>query len=188
MLPRRKREASEMRERATKDDKREEPNEGWGGAVPGGTATRTGKRPTRATCVGVILVVRQKEGCALGAHVWKETDAGGVMWSVRPTGPVSSWVRRRVDCPHRQPRKNTLLHRMVVSTSSPMEFVASRGLTARLTSKGIGGQGRARRGGCAQPWCDEPHGRYGGWGQLQPWTANGHLSCTHVAPSVRFQL
>ena len=58
VLPRRKREASEMRERATNDDKREEPNEGWGGAVPGGTATRTGKRPTRAACVGVILVVR----------------------------------------------------------------------------------------------------------------------------------
>lgn len=101
---------------------------------------------------------------------------GGVMWSVRPTGPVSSYVRQRVDCPHRQPRKNTLLHRMVVSTSSPMEFVASRGLTARLTSKGIGGQGRARRGGCAQPWCDEPPGRYGGWGQLQPQTDNSRLS------------
>ena len=51
-----------MRERATKDDKRKEPNEGWGGAVPGGTATRTGKRPMSATCVGVILVVRQKGG------------------------------------------------------------------------------------------------------------------------------
>ena len=144
-----------MRERAAKDDKREEPNEGWGGAVPGGTATRTGERPTRATCVGVILVVQQKGVRSRRSHV--ERDRHGWCNVERTPDWPCFLVGPRVDCPHRQPRKNTRLHRMVVK-----DFIAhgisripwdatSRGMrrglsgTAHLERNRRAGAGTSRR-------------------------------------------